>query len=124
MGDKGRLIMAKQLTVRARGTSSVSDFDALDRAAPLRRFLGRKYVEVQPGQWGFEPTGKDEIVSARAEVMKAIQDGELWAADAETAKYCGVVFDPTFGGTEKPSSFDASTKKKTDAGSSGGKGEL
>jgi hypothetical protein len=30
--------------------------------------------------------------------VTAVRDGELWAADAQTAAHCGVAFDPTFGG--------------------------
>ncbi len=82
----------------ARGAALVSDFDALDRSPPLRRFIGRKYQEVNPGEWGFVPTSEPDDVRLRPEIVKAARDGELWAADESTAKACGIRFDPQFGG--------------------------
>ena len=89
-----------KLRFYARGTAHVSDFDALDRPVPLRRFIGRKLQEApeSPGRFAFVSTGKVEEVDSRPEVFKAAQDGELWPADEATAKACGVKFDPTFGG--------------------------
>lgn len=88
-----------KLRFLARGTAHVSDFDALDRPMPLRRFIGRKLQAVPeaPGRYAFVPTGKSEEVNARPEIIKAAKDGELWPADEATAKACGVEFDPTFG---------------------------
>lgn len=31
-------------------------------------------------------------------ILKTIKSGGLWPADKETAQYCGVPFDPSFGG--------------------------
>jgi hypothetical protein len=87
-----------KLRFYARGTALVSDFDALDRPVPLRRFIGRRYTEITPDRWGFAPSGEADEVSARPEVIKAAIDGELWPADEATAKACGVKFDPKFGG--------------------------
>jgi hypothetical protein len=87
-----------ELRFLARGTAHVSDFDALERAVPLRRFIGRKLAEVEPGRFAFAPTGKADKCAHRAELVKAAQDGDLWPADEATAKACGVPFDPTFGG--------------------------
>jgi hypothetical protein len=88
-----------KLRFLARGTAHVSDFDALDRPVPLRRFIGRKLQEAPgaPGRYAFVPTGKPEDVNARPEIIKAAKDGELWPADEATAKACGVQFDPEFG---------------------------
>lgn len=89
-----------KLRFLARGTAHVSDFDALDRPVPLRRFIGRKLQEAPgaPGRFTFASTGKPEEVESRPEVIKAAKDGELWPADEATAKACGVQFDPDFGG--------------------------
>ena len=74
-----------KLRFYARGTALVSDFDALDRPVPLRRFIGRRYTEITPDRWGFAPSGEADEVSARPEVIKAAIDGELWPADEATA---------------------------------------
>jgi hypothetical protein len=88
-----------KLRFYARGTAHVSDFDALERPVPLRRFIGRKLQEAPgaPGRFAFVATGKPDEVSARPEVIKAARDGELWPADEATAQACGVAFDPKFG---------------------------
>ncbi len=89
-----------KLRFLARGTAHVSDFDALDRPVPLRRFIGRKLQAVAeaPGRYAFVATGQPEAVAARPEIIKAAKDGELWPADEATAKACGVKFEPDFGG--------------------------
>lgn len=89
-----------KLRFYARGTAHVSDFDALERSNPLRRFIGRKLREVpgSPGRHAFLSTGKPEECNARPELIKAARDGELWPADEATAKACGADFDPKFGG--------------------------
>lgn len=92
---------SKKLRFRARGSALVQDFERLE--AGVKRFVGRKYVEVEPGVWGFQPTGKDEEVPLRAEYMKACREGDLWPADAATAARCGVPFDPNFGAAAAPS---------------------
>ena len=86
--------MDKTLRFYARGTALVPDFAAMDRALPLRRFIGRKYKEVKLGQWGFEPKAEAEEVSTHFnEYVKACQAGDLTPADKETANYCGVEFE-------------------------------
>lgn len=88
--------------VRARGTALCPDFAAMDRG--VRRFLGRRYEQVSPGQWGWVPTGEAESVDKTREVAHAVADGDLYAADLETASWAASVtrksvkFDPTFGG--------------------------
>lgn len=96
----------KKLRFRARGTALVQNHARLD--AGIKSFVGRKYtkVESEPGaeeQWGFAPTGADEEVAYASEYVRACKDGELYAADEETAKACGVKFDSNFGAApEKP----------------------
>lgn len=101
-----------KLRFYARGTALVSDFDALDRPVPLRRFIGRRYTEITPGRWGFAPTGEADEISARPEIIKAALDGELWPADDATAKACGVKFDPKFGGEISPPKTPSDGKEK------------
>ena len=75
--------------VRARGTALCPDFSAMDRG--VRRMIGFEYKEIAPGQWGFAPTGKDEAVEKCREIAFAIADGDLAAADEETAKWAASV---------------------------------
>ncbi len=107
----------KTLRVRARGTASVPDFARLERGQS-RGFIGRKMVpDPATGLATWQPT--DEVVELpneppyAAEYLKALRDGDLWAADEATARACGqkvndegktvpaVVFDPTYGGAVK-----------------------
>ena len=80
----------KKLRFFAQGTALVQNFARLE--ANIKSFVGRKYEEVEPGVWGFSPTGEAETVDYRWEYVKAARDGELLPADAETAKLCGVPF--------------------------------
>lgn len=86
----------KTLRFHARGTASVPNHDLAE--ARIRAFVGREIVEARPGQHGFAPTTAPTEVRWRQEYVKYCQEGDLWPADAETAKACGVPFDPTFGG--------------------------
>lgn len=92
----------KKLRFRARGDALVQNFERLD--AGIKSFVGRKYLEVEPGQWGFKPTDEAEEVAYGAEYVRACQEGSLWAADEETAKACGVKFDSNFGASPKAES--------------------
>jgi hypothetical protein len=85
----------KKLRFRARGNALVQNFARME--AGIKSFVGRKYQEVEPGQWGFVPTGETEEVAYAAEYVKACKDGDLFAADEATAAACGVSFDPSFG---------------------------
>jgi hypothetical protein len=89
----------KKLRFRARGNALVQNHERLE--ARIKSFVGRTYVEVEPGQFGFKPTGADEEVAYRAEYVKACKDGDLYPADEATAEACGVSFDPSFGEAEK-----------------------
>lgn len=94
-----------KVRVRARGKALCPDFAAMERG--VRRMLGREYKEVSPGQWGWVPFERDEVVEKCREVAVALADGDLWAADEETAKWAvsvtrrPVAFDPTFGAEEQ-----------------------
>lgn len=99
----------KKLRFRARGTALVQNFEKLE--AGVKAFVGRKYVEVEPGRWGFKPTGADEEVPHRGEYLKACKDGDLYPADAATAAACGVSFDPTFGAPKAPEKSAAKAEK-------------
>jgi hypothetical protein len=88
-----------KLRFRARGTALVQNFERLE--AGIKSFLGRKFVEVAPGQMGFVPTDEDDEVTYRAEYVKACKDGDLWPADKATADACGVKFDSNFGSAPK-----------------------
>jgi len=102
---------SKTLRVRARGTASVPNHEA--EAAGVRRFVGRKYIEVEPGVWGFQPTGEVEELPYSSDYVKHVKDGELWPADKATAEACGVEFDATFGET---ASYQRHTSNYPDKG--------
>ena len=84
----------KKLRFHARGDALVQNFEHLE--AGIKSFLGRKFKEVEPGQYGFVPTGEVSEVKYCAEYVKACKDGDLYPADEETAKACGVAFDSSF----------------------------
>lgn len=94
------------LRVKARGTALVQDYRRME--AGVRAYIGRvmdaSTIDPKLGRGiSFKPT--DEIVELAAkgehatEYMKHVLHGDLWAADEETAAYCGVKFDPSFGGS-------------------------
>lgn len=95
----------KTLRFRARGEALAQNHERLE--ANIKSFIGRKYIEVEPGQWGFAPTGEAEEVAYRADYVKACKDGDLWAADQATADACGVAFDSTFGAPKMSASKPA-----------------
>ncbi len=98
----------KTLRFRARGTALVQNYEAME--ARIKRFIGRRYLEVEPGVFGFVPTGETDEVKYGAEYVRACKDGDLWPADLETAQACGVSFDPLFGvakAADKPASKTA-----------------
>ncbi len=90
----------------SRGTAMCFDLEAQE--ARTLRFIGR-WHDTTIGHAGFDENGvkfmsggwpsthKAQEVPARAEYLWACKDGDLWAADEATAKYCGVKFDPTYG---------------------------
>jgi hypothetical protein len=95
-----------KLRVKARGTAMVPDIDAMNghRRAFIGRFLdksqGEKYTDfegVSRQQAVFGVVDGDVEVPSYHEYMRSVKDGDLWAADFETAEYCGVKFDPSFG---------------------------
>ena len=98
----------------ARGTAMVCDHAALD--AGIRRFVGRKLVDLGEDQYGFAPLPPESPseVAISGEIKLACQAGDLWPADEETARACGVPFDPKFGGefaSAKKPAADAAKEK-------------
>lgn len=75
------------IRVRAVGGALVTDCDAMENG--VRRFIGRK---IDPEKGGFVPLDEPAEVSARAEHVQAVRDGDLDPADAETAARCGVAW--------------------------------
>jgi hypothetical protein len=77
------------LKVRAVAHAMVPNYAALD--AGSKRFIGRKAVVSADGVLNFELDGVHEIAEM-AEYKRSVRDGDLEAADAETAALCGVKF--------------------------------
>lgn len=94
--------MAKpRLRFLARGTSLVADVHAQEHPThPVRRFVGRRWQEVLPGRWSWVPTGEPQECEYHPDLVDAVKKGDLWAADEESAAFCGVGFDPDFGDEE------------------------
>ncbi len=86
--------MDNRLRFYARGTALVTDPHAQDRG--VRRFIGRRWQEVLPGRWAWCPTGEPQAVAHHGDLVKAARDGDLWPADEETAKACGLPFSDAF----------------------------
>lgn len=90
----------KKIRVLARGAAMVCDYEAL--AAGSRRFIGRKHDPSLGPNGGWAALGEAQEVPAAGEsgveYVKAVKDRDLWPADEESAKHCGVKFDPEFGG--------------------------
>lgn len=87
------------IRVLARGGILVSDFRALD-ASP-RRFIGRTPKATDAGvEWqaDAQPAELPDVGEFGSEFVREVREGSLWPADAETARRCGVSFDPKFGG--------------------------
>ena len=88
----------KTLRVRLRDRSpeappSVQNYEQLESGAQaVNCFIGLKLSEVSPGRFGRVPTGETVELPFRAEYVKALHDGDLVAADAETAKAAGLSF--------------------------------
>ncbi|MFA4900965.1 MAG: hypothetical protein WC563_15710 [Brevundimonas sp.] len=127
------------LRVLARGDIKVQDV-VFENATGSRRYIGRSAVHAWKEEdlpaneqcrhvsWNlFLSTGDKPIPhvaypknSAPVEVpmdryyTRAIQNGELWAADQSTAACVGVAFDPDFGG-EYPSLKTAAKSSKVGA---------
>lgn len=67
------------------------------RLAGIKKYVGREKRVEEDGRIAFVPSESVDEVDYRAEYVKACADGDLWAADEETAKACGVKFDSAFG---------------------------
>lgn len=105
------MIPPEKLRFRARGTAMVQNYDRL--AAGINAFVGRAFgpAKDRPGRHGFAATGAAEELAYHPhgpEYVRACAQGDLWAADEETAKHVDhyakghglppVTFDPSFGG--------------------------
>lgn len=102
------------LRVLSRGTAIVSDYRALMEARVNRKVgwrfngsLGPEFQDTSTGQTkrhGARVKSVDDVFVVqpddpfRGEYVKHVQQGDLWAADPETAAACGVAFEPHFGG--------------------------
>ena len=64
--------------------------------AGIKSFIGCRHLEVSPDQFAFVSTEQPEQVAYDAHYVMACLAGDLEPADAETAKACGVSFDPAF----------------------------
>lgn len=93
--------MKQRLRFYARGTALVADVHAQEHPThPIRRFVGRRWQEVVPGRFAWCPTEDPQELAYHHDLTRACKDGDLWPADEETAKACGVAFDATFGDEE------------------------
>ncbi len=79
-------IFKKTLKVKAVEGKLQPRFDAFDSG--IMRFVGCKFDPELPG---FVASGIEEI-PYQAEYVKAVKEGDLEAADEETAKLCGIKF--------------------------------
>lgn len=77
----------KTLLVRASGAAMVPRLEAMN--ANPREFVARSGAFVD-GRWSYVANKEAAEVPARAEYVRAVRDGDLLPADAETAAYCGV----------------------------------
>lgn len=92
--------MTMTLKVTAAGSAMVPDYEAME--CGVLRFVGRKHNPdmglVRPktadkaGAW--VPTGEPVELPYRAEYVAEIKAGTLTPCDAETARACGVPFEP------------------------------
>ena len=93
--------MKQRLRFYARGTALVADVHAQEHPThPTRRFIGRRWQEALPGRWAWAPTEAPQECDYHHDLVRAAKDGDLWPADEDTAKACGLAFDPDFGGEE------------------------
>ncbi len=97
-----------KLRFRAKGTALVPKFHLVD--SNVRSYVGRKYVETEPGTWGFQPTGEAEEVPYDPDYVKACRDGDLLPADKATAEACGVALEVPRAPSVRPSSVFGSSR--------------
>jgi hypothetical protein len=116
------------LRVLHRGTAMVSNYRALVEAK-TRRYHGLVFDSTVGGDFldaDGKPTGQkhggfrklaDEVVTIpaddpyRAEYIKHLKDGDLWAADQATADAAGVPFEFDFGGEHEKYAKSAEPSK-------------
>lgn len=113
--------MPGRLRFYARGTALVTDPHAAERG--VRRFIGRRWQEVDRGRWAWAPTEKPQEVDYHADLAKACRDGDLWPADEATAKALKVGFDPTFGGEKTETIKEFRAKRAAQPGGDNAPGD-
>jgi hypothetical protein len=127
-----------ELRVLSRGVAMVQDYGAL--LGGMKRFhgwrhdasLGEAFKDPESGQQknaGGFVKHPDVVVTIPAdsphmtEYRRHVREGDLWAADPETAAACGVAFEPDFGGEHPANSAKhakpATAKPATQATSDG-----
>lgn len=85
----------KKLRVRAHGDALVPNYERQEASVNATRcFIARVYKEYEPGKFGFALVDEVVEVPARAEYIKALKDGDLLPADAETASAAGLKLTP------------------------------
>ena len=112
-----------KLRVLPRGTAMVPHFEIASAHGSPKRFVGHEFtasgIDNVDGEWAqhsrvTEVPSIPETDPLFREVMGeyriCVREGSLWAADAETAKYCGVEFDPQFGGEHKATATASSPR--------------
>jgi hypothetical protein len=78
----------------SRGTAMAADLEALE--AGVKKFIGRRHDRTMGAEFqdehgnkfktgGWPSTGAAQEVPARGEYIMACKDGDVWAADEETA---------------------------------------
>lgn len=71
------------------------NIELLDLKPPVRRFIGWNMVTVQvdgQSRFGFERKTEPDVVPYHRDYVLAVKQGDLIAADLETAQLCGVSF--------------------------------
>lgn len=72
--------------------SLVANIDALYAVPPQRRFIGWNYDAALGEAGGWVRKEEPEELPYKHEYVKAIKEGDLIPADAETAHICGLQF--------------------------------
>lgn len=79
-------------TMRFRAVAGHMVVNETAAAARVRRYIGWKYSEVEPGLWGFVLSKDADEVPFHEDYPKYLREGALLPADEDTAKACGVEF--------------------------------
>ena len=101
-------MMSGTLRFLARGTACVPDPHGAEASPQRRRMVGRKHAEVSKGTWAWVPLESADELPYHHDLIKAVRDEDLWAADEKTAAACGVKFDSLFGAEKQSTKKDKS----------------